>query len=300
MPCGKGGRAGARVLIGVAVVAVLLAVCAGVLSACAQGHAAPAESGALTTMSWNDISAAAHEIAASPDAAAAKETAQGFGFLDQDGTLAPSGCKNVQLANGTIVQARIVGVYADTAAAGGMCGLTFLFTDPVAQRSMNAEQTNAGGWGASNLRSWIETDGLALLPEDLRGNLVAASKLSNNQGRAADASAVSATSDTLWVPSLAEVYGAGAWYGGDQAWCNDVMNAEGNQYQLFAENGVSAGGGLDGVLSPIWNGTASECWTRTPRPSDDVYFAGIYADGSANSLGYLGGYSAGVLVGFCL
>jgi hypothetical protein len=139
-----------------------------------------------------------------------------------------------------------------------------------------------------------------MLPEDLRSNLTTTRKVSNNRGATEDPTSITATSDLLWVPSLAEVYGTAAWYGGDQIWCNALINAEGAQYQLFSENGISAESGLEGVLPLTWNGKSSECWTRTPRPSDNVYFAGIYADGTANSLGYLGGYSAGVLVGFCL
>jgi hypothetical protein len=165
---------------------------------------------------------------------------------------------------------------------------------------MNGDQSNTGGWEGSQLRAWLQDDGLSMLPEDLRSNLTTTRKVSNNRGATEDPTSITATSDLLWVPSLAEVYGTAAWYGGDQIWCNALINAEGAQYQLFSENGISAESGLEGVLPLTWNGKSSECWTRTPRPSDNVYFTGIYADGTANSLGYLGGYSAGVLVGFCL
>ena len=271
-------------------------------SRASQAGAIPDESGTLAQLSWADIAIAARAIAACSSRQEALEAAHSYGFVDDAGQLDPSGTKNVKLSDGRIASTQIIGVYADTATAGGMAGLTFAITEALDQRGINTDHVNTGGWEQSALRAWLASEGMALLPGEVATSIIAVDKLTNNAGAADDASVVTVTSDQLWVPSLIELYGAADWFEGDQAWCNDIVNVEGQQYQRFSDGGITASSSLSGVgvLSATYKGKPCEWWTRTPRPSDNVYFAGVYRDGTANAIGYLGGYSAGAIACFCL
>ncbi|WP_314010677.1 DUF6273 domain-containing protein [Cryptobacterium curtum] len=271
-------------------------------SRASQAGTIPDESGTLAQLSWTDITTAARAIAACSSRQEALEVARSYGFVDDTGQLNPSGAKNVKLSDGRIASTQIIGVYADTATAGGRAGLTFAITEALDQRGMNTDHVNTGGWEQSALRAWLASEGMALLPNEVAVSIIAVDKLTNNAGAADDASVVTVTSDQLWVPSLIELYSAADWFEGDQAWCNDIVNSEGQQYQRFSDGGITASSSLSGVgvLSTTYKGRPCEWWTRTPRPSDSVYFAGVYRDGTANAIGYLGGYGAGVIVCFCL
>ena len=262
----------------------------------------PDESGTLAQLSWADIAAAAQAIAACGSRQEALEAARLYGLIDDAGRLDPSGSKNISLSDGRIAPTQIIGVYADTATAGGSVGLTFAITEALDQRGINTDHVNTGGWEQSALRAWLANEGLALLPDEVATSIIAVDKLTNNTGAAGDSSAVTVTRDRLWVPSLIELYGAADWFEGDQAWCNDIVNAEGHQYQRFSDGGITASSSLssEGILKATYKGKPCEWWTRTPRPSDNVYFAGVYRDGTANAIGYLGGYSAGAIACFCL
>lgn len=271
-------------------------------SRASQAGTIPDESGTLAQLSWTDITTAARAIAACSSRQEALEVARSYGFVDDTGQLNPSGAKNVKLSDGRIASTQIIGVYADTATAGGRAGLTFAITEALDQRGMNTDHVNTGGWEQSALRAWLASEGMALLPNEVAVSIIAVDKLTNNAGAADDASVVTVTSDQLWVPSLIELYSAADWFEGDQAWCNDIVNSEGQQYQRFSDGGITASSSLSGVgvLSTTYKGKPCEWWTRTPRPSDNVYFAGVYRDGTANAIGYLGGYSAGAIACFCL
>ena len=271
-------------------------------SRASQAGTIPDESGTLAQLSWADIVTAAQAIAACSSRQEALEAARSYGFVDDAGQLEPSGTKNIKLSDGRVAPVQIIGVYADTATAGGRAGLTFAITEALDQRGINTDHVNTGGWEQSALRAWLANEGMALLPNEVATSIIAVDKLTNNAGAADDASVVTVTSDQLWVPSLIELYGVADWFEGDQAWCNDIVNAEGQQYQRFSDGGIAASSSLSGVgaLSATYKGRPCEWWTRTPRPSDSVYFAGVYRDGTANAIGYLGGYGAGVIVCFCL
>lgn len=73
---------------------------------------------------------------------------------------------------------------------------------------MNSTDTNAGGWEASQMRAYLNGDWRTQLPQDLDAVIVPVDKLSNNVGETDAVSAVTTTSDALWLFSLSELAGA--------------------------------------------------------------------------------------------
>jgi hypothetical protein len=151
---------------------------------------------------------------------------------------------------------------------------------------MNPTRTNAGGWEGSEMRGWLNSDFLAKLPDDLRGSITEARKLTNNRGRVArnDARCVTATDDQLWLLSSNEAYGGLA----------GVYGREGAQYRLYADKGVTTTSyGLckkDGALS-WW-------WLRSPLAGGSHGFLVVRSDGDWYAHG--ADRDGGVSPGFCL
>lgn len=262
-----------------------------------------ADTGTLGDKTWAELAALGRRLAACASPEEARGMAREAGLLDGDDLA--GGWKVVTLSDGAKLPLQLAGICHDSGEDGTPCGLTFLGARIAHRHEMNDEASNEGGWESSALRAWMNADLIERFPNELAITIVPARKLTNNAGRAADQTSVTATTDRLWVPSWTEIWGSeiGPY---DNAAANAVLAAEGAQYDLFAREGLDAQSARSphGGLVRAWLTKSSEkpvdWWTRTPRPTDDVYFAGTYADGSGNPEGFLGNYKAGVLVGFCL
>jgi hypothetical protein len=262
----------------------------------------------LDDYSWAEIAQIASQIEAAPDDAAALSIAAAYHLANSDGSL-PGDAKSMTLSDGTQSGAQIVGIRHDDKSDGtGKAGLTFVTTSAIASRPMNSGGGVEGGWEASEMRAWLATDGMALLPSDLAGTVVAVDKASNNVGSARDTSAISLTSDRLWLLSAHETAGDIDWfkteYGSDFAYLDDVTNAEGSQYRLFSQKKVSSTSDPTGTLARAFAGKRTAWWYRT---AFQFVYQGLESRWFYTVLdsGFPHGYaapesSAGVVVGFCV
>ncbi len=173
-----------------------------------QGAAGAAVKSAVEAYTWDELSQISAEIGAAGDEAAAIEVAKKYNLCTPEGKLDGTQVKSVTLADGTQTTVQIVGFAHDDKTSGGKAGITFIFGDCVGEAPMNPTDTNAGGWEASQMRGYLNSDVMTLLPEDLKSAIVPVDKLTNNVGKTQDISAVTATSDSLWLFSLAELAGA--------------------------------------------------------------------------------------------
>ena len=215
---------------------------------------------------WEELSTISDEIAAAGGGDASVAVAASYGLVNEDGSLTGEVC-HITLNDGTQVGLVIAGICHDSLTGGGTAGLTLVSDAAIALKPMNANGDNAGGWEGSDLRSWLATDGMALLPEDVRQVVRPVDKHTNNTGSAWDASQVTVTSDSLWIPSATEVCGTIDWYATEYppaySYWDDVANAEGTQYQLFREGGVYSHGDPSGILARTWQGSAVPWWYRS-------------------------------------
>lgn len=259
--------------------------------------------------SWAELSDISRQIEAAGGGDASVDVARRYGLVNQDGTLTAER-HALELSDGTTVEVRLAGIMHDQRSdASGAAGLTLVTCDAIAQRPMEDTATVDGGWEGSSMRTWLSADGAALLPQDLSSRIVPVNKLTNNVGKASDASVVTGTSDAIWLLSAHEVCGDVDWfgseYGSGYSFYDDVLDAEGTQYECFQEAGVSAKSASSSVLSASYGGKATAWSYRTPVPVDwNIDALGHYFFGALDT-GYPHGQNdvnvaTGVVIGFCL
>ena len=266
-----------------------------------QGAAGAAVKSAVEAYTWDELSQISAEIGAAGDEAAAIEVAKKYNLCTPEGKLDGTQVKSVTLADGTQTTVQIVGFAHDDKTSGGKAGITFIFGDCVGEAPMNPTDTNAGGWEASQMRGYLNSDVMTLLPEDLKSAIVPVDKLTNNVGKTQDISAVTATSDSLWLFSLAELAGpisAAELLGGSYGWAADIFNAEGSRYQLFSDTGV-IWNNENSTLVKNLQGSPDSWWGRSPYPDSSGDFQYVLSDGGPYG-GYGTHYSYGVVPGFCI
>lgn len=223
---------------------------------------------AFKDRSWADLSSLAREIAGADDEKAVLESARQHGLLTDDGLLRDDLVHDLALADGTAATVQVVGIYHDDRADGsGKAGLTFAFTTPIAERAMADGPMASGGWEQCDARAWLADEGLALLPKDLAKRIVEVSKMTNNTGATQDAGNVTATSDKLWLFSIAELGGPRdeSTFSVGYRYLAAILSAEGSQYRLWKQQGVSARSGND-ALERLDGSTPYQWWNRSPSP----------------------------------
>lgn len=261
-----------------------------------QGGEAATVKSAVEAYTWDELAQISDEIGAAGDEAAAIEVAKKYNLCTPEGKLDGTQVKLVTLTNNMTVPVQIVGFAHDDKTAGGKAGITFMFGDAIAEAPMNQTDTNAGGWEASQMRAYLNGDGMALLPEDLKKVVAPVDKLTNNVGETQDVSAVTTTSDSLWLLSAAELCGSIDWYS-DPSY-NAVLNAEGFEYQLFRDTAVDSSNAND-ILVKNYQNSPSNWWERSPDPDYSGYFQRVGSGGYPNYFDYASN-SIGVVPGFCL
>ena len=250
----------------------------------------------LNDYAWVELSAIAQAMSDCTSLDDAYAIGIAYGLCDESGNVGDQ-VKQMRLASGRTIDVRLVGVCVDARSDGrGPAGLTFIAAEPLDTRPMNASVTNAGGWQGSDLRSWLNGDGLALLDPDLATCIVSVTKLTNNSGQATSASAVTMTDDYLWVPSRAEILGklSAADFDEGDGYLADIFNAEGSQYNYFRNLGLD--GFSDNSALAL---SGSGWWLRSPRPKADSDFRYVSASGDPSWYDKANA-SYGVIVGFCL
>lgn len=261
-----------------------------------QGGEAATVKSAVEAYTWDELAQISDEIGAAGDEAAAIEVAKKYNLCTPEGKLDGTQVKLVTLTNNMTVPVQIVGFAHDDKTAGGKAGITFMFGDAIAEAPMNQTDTNAGGWEASQMRAYLNGDGMALLPEDLKKVVAPVDKLTNNVGETQDVSAVTTTSDSLWLLSAAELCGSIDWYS-DPSY-NAVLNAEGFEYQLFRDTAVDSSNAND-ILVKNYQNSPDSWWERSPDPGGSDISRIVDSGGNPRDGGDASD-SNGVVPGFCL
>ena len=257
-----------RFIIG-GVVAVVAGL--GVIGAATRGFGIPdyldGIRSSLDDYTWAQLQEISLKIKAAGTRSEAREIAKRYHLLDADGHIPYPCAKRVRLANGLHVGAQLVGIRHDELLDGtGKAGLTFMFDAGIAERDAAAEPPSAG-WADCELREWLDSDGLKLLPNELRALIKSVKKTSNNVGAARNASCLSELSATLWLPAMVELCGTQPpdSFAEDFHYLADIYNGEGKEYQLFRELKVSPYA-TNETLVRQWKGKDTCWWERTVSP----------------------------------
>lgn len=163
--------------------------------------------------------------------------------------------------------------------------------------SMNMSNTNSGGWNNSLMRINFLGNGsspsapfsesfLAALPADLRAEMKSCTKYSDNTGgNTSLASAVTATTDYLFLLAEFEVFGA-------RSYANPAEQNSQVQYDYFkVGNSKVAGSWGSPATAVFW-------WLRSVHAGGSLSFCRIAPSGAEYTDG--ADWSYGVLPGFCV
>lgn len=221
----------------------------------------------LDDYTWDQLQEISLKIKAAETRSEAREIAKRYHLLDDNGHIPYPCTKRVKLTNGLEVGAQLVGIRHDELLDGtGKAGLTFMFDAGIAERNAAAEPPSAG-WADCELREWLDSDGLKLLPNELRALIKGVKKVSNNVGAARSASCLSELSATLWLPAMVELCGnqPPESFTENFHYLADIYNGEGKEYQLFRELKVSPYT-TNETLVRQWKGKDACWWERTASP----------------------------------
>ena len=139
---------------------------------------------------------------------------------------------------------------------------------------MNSSNTSSGGWASSYMRQTICSQFKNAMPSDLRNVLRSRTIYTDNNGGGTNSSSnVTATTDTVYIPSEFEVQGA-------RKYANSYE--QNHQQQLaYYKNGASKIRYKSNNTS-----TAAWWWCRSPRCSGGgTDFCRVYTDGGPSADG---------------
>ena len=283
------------------VAAIVVVVIVAVIGINVFGGSGVAVKDSTEAYTWDELSKISGEIAKASDENAAVEVAKKYNLTTADGKLDGTQTKSVTLSNGMQTAVQIVGFAHDDKTDGGKAGITFIFKDCIGDRTMNSTNTNAGGWEASEMRSYLNSEGLNLLPSDLKQKVVSVNKLTNNVGQTQDVSSVTKTVDKLWLFSFVELAGNvnQSDFSSSYGHIADIFNGEGAKYKLFRDVNVD-NFNSNSILEKTFNGQSDGWWERSPLPDYSGYFVPVNSVGGPTGGGYPASSSLGVCPGFCI
>ena len=208
---------------------------------------------------------------------------------------------SVKLTNGKTMTYRIIGINHDDLADGtGKAGLTFWTIDiGLGSARMNATDTNAGGWEASELRAKMNSGEIwALMPADFQSKVKTVKKLTNNVGGGdanKDAS-VTTTTDKLFLLSNSEIVESPrAFWASNWPW----ISSEGTQYEAFRGKVTNNYSDNQSISDSAKNGGYR--YERTAYPNNPVSFLQIAYEGDPSVVWYGEGatYEGKICPAFC-
>lgn len=156
---------------------------------------------------------------------------------------------------------------------------------------MNTSGNNSGGWENSYMRNNILGTSVSshsgkfigALPADLRAVLKPVQKYTNNTGRSSSQSAVTATTDYMFLLGEPEVFGS-------TTYANDYEANYQEQYTYYASGNSKIKYRYDST------GSMMTWWERSPSASSHYYFCRVLLGGDEGD--YNAGASDGVSPGF--
>ena len=145
------------------------------------------------------------------------------------------------------------------------CGFVLEFADIITTRKMNSTGTNAGGWPASELYTYVQNDIYNALPSELKNGIIDTYVVS---GRGKNYSANFTSTDKLYLLSSMEVWGAIGY---------DTATAETRQLDYYKEKGVTTSS--YGGAKKQYNGSNTRWWLRAANSTYSGYFSIVNTTG---------------------
>lgn len=150
---------------------------------------------------------------------------------------------------------------------------------------MNTSNTNSGGWNNSYMRNTICPAFKNALPAALKSVLKTVTKYTDNTGNSTAASAVTATTDDIFLLAEYEVFGT-------------IARGNTNESSKQAQYAYYSAGNSKIKNKHSATGEAAFWWLRSPRSSNSTFFVRVNTDGTVTSGNAYS--SCGFAPGFCV
>lgn len=241
----------------------------------------------LQAYSWSELSQLSALIAAAPSDEEGIEIARRYNLCAESGSIDANNTKNLELSSGAVVPVAVGGFRHDQKSDGsGVAGITFIARASAGNQPVDPTGI-ATAWEETPLRSWLNQSLMAEIPADLAELVVAVDKTTNLP--IAYGGGQSVTSEYLWIPSYSEIVGpldqSARRYG--------IYTSEGEQYQLYADSGVTS------VSESSVLAIGEYWWTRSPDVVTDYWYLVVSPEGGT-PFGHRTGTSDAIILGFCL
>lgn len=221
--------------------------------------------GNFATSTWAEIKAAVQA---------------GINGLDLSEHWAVGDTKSVTLTTNEVIELQIAGFNHDTYSDGVTAPVTLVMKNCLNTKYyMNNSNTNNGGYPASVMKPYVETNIYNKLPADLKAIVAPVKKkcyTTYNQ-----ASSLSEANYNVWLLAEAEVFDSVSF---------TVGNGEGTKYPIFTNNA--------GRVKKV-NDSADYWWLRSAYSNNSTNFVSVGSNGAV-IYGYGASTSLGVAVGLCV
>lgn len=176
-----------------------------------------------------------------------------------------------------------------TALSGGtdvaLCDSKYGNTGSDAAFRMNTTNTNSGGWNNSYMRKTICPAFKNVLPAALKNAIKSVTKYTDNTGNSSAASAVTATTDEIFLLAEYEVFGT-------------ISRGNSNESSKQKQYDYYSAGNSKIKYNHSATSTAVIWWLRSPYASSSTGFVVVFTDGTVYSRYANGSY--GFAPGFCV
>ena len=258
---------------------------------------------------WSEINALAKEIAKDSNItngdSSVTKTVNGNSYTVRVGDE-----KTIEI-NGKTYTVRVLGFNHDTLANGQeaygdanitKAGISFEFKTLLPSAKMNTSETNANGWGAtlmrSNLNSETAVDGMINLSdiEAVIGSNIIKSVTKSYIQTYYNANSVTTCNDKLWLLACSEIWSDGSPTGG----FGYATTSEGSQYKYYASiKGLTYSTGNNNLIKYAAGSSSSGYWwLRSPFCNNSSNFCLVGSSGFAS--GSSASTSVGVAPGFAI
>lgn len=219
--------------------------------------------GAFATSTWAEIKAAVQT---------------GIGGVDLSEYWTVGDTKSVTLTTGEVIELQVAGFNHDTYSDGVTAPVTLVMKNCLnTTAEMNSSNTNSGGYPASALKTYVETNIYDKLPSDLKTLVAPVKKKCYTTYNST--SSLSEANYNVWLLAEAEVFDSASY---------TVGSGEGTKYPIFTDNASR--------VKEI--GRNANWWLRSCSSSSNFFFVSVYNDGSVD-YSYASS-SGGVAVGLCI
>ena len=151
------------------------------------------------------------------------------------------------------------------------CGFVLEFADIITKHNMNSSHTYVGGWPATSMRTYVNSDIYNALPSDLKSKIIDTYVVS---GHGKNDSANFTSTDKLYLLSTKEVWGK---EGTSNVINYDTAEAETRQLDYYKAQGVTTSS-YGGAIKQ-YNGSNDGWWLRAARSDKSNFFYILGAGG---------------------